>query len=391
MVRLCCWTAPMIGIDSLQSQLKFRLAERREGKLAPSRRLPLVVEPRVSRSTEYLCRAIRAHRDEWNEQLWRHGGILFRGFAVDTAKQFEAVAGSLDSNLSPNHPLDDLVREWRSDYVFEAMSGVSAAGSANLLPFHNEDSYLPTHPEKIMFYCLRAPEFGGETPIVDCREVLGSLPDRLVRRFVGRKLRSTKCLSFDMVTANTGTDDRLEIEEICRAHQIEKLAWRKDGSLELEAEIDPVITHPQTGEAIWFNRAKGSSPWGVIYERILSTPHCRDLRLRARAIYRTIRLAMYALSRRMGQSAAARGKPGTTYSGGETVSIRDQLLMVRAYWKHAVVLTWLPGDVLLLDNRIVAHGRMPFLGHRVILGCVTQATGVEVASAECSSRGDSGS
>ena len=38
-------------------------------------------------------------------------------------------------------------------------------------PLHNENSYTRSWPNKIMFFCVIAPEVGGETPIADSREV----------------------------------------------------------------------------------------------------------------------------------------------------------------------------------------------------------------------------
>ena len=51
--------------------------------------------------------------------------------------------------------------------------------------------------------------------------------------------------------------------------------------------------------------------------------------------------------------------------GGTTI---DDWRIVRAHWDNAVLIRWERGDVLLLDNHVVAHGRMPFRGKRDIVG-----------------------
>jgi len=46
----------------------------------------------------------------------------------------------------------------------------------------------------------------------------------------------------------------------------------------------------------------------------------------------------------------------------------DVLEAIRdAYLKEEVVFDWLEGDVLMLDNLLVAHGRRPFRGPRKIV------------------------
>ena len=38
-----------------------------------------------------------------------------------------------------------------------------------------------------------------------------------------------------------------------------------------------------------------------------------------------------------------------------------------AEWAHAALRPWAAGDLLLVDNLRVAHGRAPFSGHRTVL------------------------
>jgi alpha-ketoglutarate-dependent taurine dioxygenase len=37
------------------------------------------------------------------------------------------------------------------------------------------------------------------------------------------------------------------------------------------------------------------------------------------------------------------------------------------YRETAISFPWQPGDILMLDNRLVAHGRNPFTGDRKVI------------------------
>jgi len=62
--------------------------------------------------------------------------------------------------------------------------------------------------------------------------------------------------------------------------------------------------------------------------------------------------------------------PRHAYYGDGTpieTSVLDEIREV--YWQEAVSFPWHEGDVLMLDNMLTAHGRMPFEGERrVVVG-----------------------
>src|SRR6476660_3724602 len=122
-----------------------------EGIKSQDGQLPLVIEPKGSADLELLLEWIRENIDLLNRKLCLHGGLLFRGFEVTSADDFERVALQLDPSLRDSNPLDDGLRKRKARFVF----GATAYSSRHSLPFHNEDSYLPKNPPKIMFCCLK--------------------------------------------------------------------------------------------------------------------------------------------------------------------------------------------------------------------------------------------
>jgi hypothetical protein len=55
------------------------------------------------------------------------------------------------------------------------------------------------------------------------------------------------------------------------------------------------------------------------------------------------------------------------YGDGSPIetSVLDEIREV--YRQEAVIYPWQEGDVLMLDNMLAAHGRMPFVGKRKIV------------------------
>ena len=66
--------------------------------------------------------------------------------------------------------------------------------------------------------------------------------------------------------------------------------------------------------------------------------------------------------------------PSNTYYGDGT-PIEDSVLaeLREAYKQETLAFPWQKGDVLMLDNMAVAHGRAPFKGQRQVLTGMTNA------------------
>jgi alpha-ketoglutarate-dependent taurine dioxygenase len=134
------------------------------------------------------------------------------------------------------------------------------------------------------------------------------------------------------------TDDRAEVERLCRKAEVE-FAWKADG-LSTRQVCRAVATHPRTGEPVFFNQ--------------LQLHHASQLGDETRA-------AMRALF-------AEEDYPRNVYYGDGT-PIEDEVVeeIVRVYWESSVAFPWREGDVLMLDNMLAAHGRNPFTGARKIV------------------------
>jgi hypothetical protein len=118
------------------------------------------------------------------------------------------------------------------------------------------------------------------------------------------------------------------------------LEWKENNYLKTSKIGQAIVKHPKTGELVWFNHL-------AFFNVSTMNPKLRDGLL---AQFKEEDL------------------PNNTYYGDGS-SIESEVLgrICDAYNKETVSFNWHKGDVLMLDNMLVAHGRMPFKGPRKIL------------------------
>jgi len=303
--------------------------------LFASGELPLLVEPRVPGLD--LAAWAAANRDLVEERLLHHGGILFRGFAGGGPAHLQgfiqAVSGEAleyRERSSPRTAVEGRIYT-STDYP-----------PAYPIFLHNENSYQSVWPLKIFFCCQQPSAEGGETPIADCRRVLAQIDPALRDRFAAKGWMVVRNygdgMGLDWQTVFQ-TSDRAAVEEHCRAGGIE-VEWKPGNRLRTRAVRPALTRHPKTGEQLWFNHATFfhvSTLEPVIREGLLAEFAEDEL-------------------------------PANTYFGDGSAIEPEALDHLRSLYESATVrFPWKQGDILLLDNMMVAHGRAPYRGERRIL------------------------
>ncbi|HEX2253340.1 MAG TPA: TauD/TfdA family dioxygenase [Thermoanaerobaculia bacterium] len=278
----------------------------------------------------------RGQRDELRSDLVKYGAILFRGFGVTDAEVFEALAVTLCDELfneNGEHPRETVDGNVYTPTFYPA---------DHKLLWHNENSFNHRWPTKILFCCLTPPEQGGETPLVDSRRVLAELDPEVRERFVARGVTYMRNyhpglgLSWQEVFQ---TSDRREVERRCREDRIEA-DWVEETRLRTRARRPAVVAHPVTGELTWFNQAQH---WHV---------SCLD-----------------AQSRESMESLFSEDElPRNCYYGDDsTIADEDMQHVLDVYDRLEISFPWQRGDVILVDNVLVAHARNPYQGKRKLL------------------------
>lgn len=314
-------------------------------ELAPGCRMPVLMTPRVPDVD--LVEWARAHRDEIERRLLDAGAILFRGFAMETPLRFQALTQALcDQVLDDN---SELPRSQVSGRIY----AVSYAPPTQAILWHSENTFCASWPLKLWFHCRRPAAAGGETPIVDNRQVLQALDpairDAFARRGIMYCRNYGRGLDFTWQTAFQ-TGDRAEVERRCRAEGID-LEWRADDSLRTRAVRRGVARHPRTGEELWFNQA-------CLWHSTCAPP---QLRSAIGTFFRLDELPRHCC-----------------FGDGSPIPDAFMEEIRAAYSTAEVVFPWRHGDVLMIDNMLTAHARRPFSGEREILA----ALGEPVTEAE---------
>lgn len=206
---------------------------------------------------------------------------------------------------------------------------------------HNEQSYTLNWPMRISFFCATPALEQGRTPLADSRRVLSRLSPATIGRFERLGVLYVRNyldgISLPWSVAFQ-TEDRREVEAYCCTVSVD-VEWIGGDRLRTRQVRPAIRTHPQTCERTWFNHA--------LFFHVTSLPA---------EISRSLRAAL-----------PEEDLPYNTFYGDGSPIDDATLGELRAAYKaETVSFPWERGDVLLLDNMLVAHGREPFVGPREV-------------------------
>lgn len=331
---------------------------------------PLVVEVPEKISKTDLVDWIQENKTELDEALLKHGAILFRGFDIQTAQDFEDVAISVDKDLK-NDYLGTSPRNSRSKFVFSASE---LPGHYPIMQ-HCEMSFLAKPPRKLFFYCHVEPEDGGETPICDFRKVIEQMDPEIRREFQEKGVRTIRNYDgpdqkslfklFQLKKWNEifHTTDHEKVEEKCKEYGI-KPEWVGNNKLRLINEQPATKKHPKTGEEVWFNHLVvfHAEAAAIEYRKILA------YRKKFRNWLVSTFLSVFTAIKRL-VAKSENYSMHTTFLDGSEIPKSYVEHIEDLVWKNLSIFQWRKGDVLAIDNFSTSHGRLPYSGPRDVLVC----------------------
>ena len=279
---------------------------------------------------------LRVNSETIEKYLLKHGAILFRGFGLESVSDFERVCSAVCPDLFAEY--GDLPREGISDRVYQS----TPYPPDMTILFHNESSHLPTWPRKQFFMCMQKARQGGETPILDCRETYTKLDRDIVDRFEEKGLMYIRNFvpGIDVSWQEFfHTDDKGKVEDACRAEGM-TCEWTSANGLRVRQLSRAVIKHPKTGEMVFFNQIQ------------LHHPYCLDPATREslRAMFKEDELPRNVF-----------------YGDGSSIEESVVARIGELYWKLCRTFDWQEGDLILIENMLVAHARNPYVGPRKIV------------------------
>ena len=306
----------------------------RTGTLEPGQTLPLVIEP-ASGDID-LAEWATSNKEIVEQYLLQHGAILFRGFAVGSVSEFERTASAIFPELFGEY--GDLPREEMGGKVY----GSTPYPADETILFHNESSHMHRWPMLIWFYCVKAADQGGESPIVDCRQLYQSMDPAIREPFEQKGLMYVRNFTDGLDVSWQEffrTNDKSTVEQYCRQNSI-AWEWKGDNGLRTRQICPAVVRHPQTSELVFFNQVQLhhiSCLAPAVRESLLSMMEEDDL---PRNVY---------------------------YGDGLPIDNSVMEYLVELSRNKCVSFPWQAQDVLMLNNMLVAHSRNPFVGERKIV------------------------
>ncbi|MFH9004322.1 TauD/TfdA family dioxygenase [Streptomyces afghaniensis] len=269
--------------------------------------------------------------------LTRHKALVFRGFRVTRTELEEVMDLLLPNRLAYVHGNSPRTKVGENVYTSTEYP------QEYTISMHNEMSYAHQWPARLLFFCDREPATGGATPVVDGVRWLEALDAEVREGFAGgvrysQNLHGGRGLGKSW-QETFETESRSEVETFLKGAEAE-WEWRQDGSLRVTQLRPATARHPVTGTEVWFNQADQWHAAGLGSET-------------AAALY---------------QIMPAEDLPqNVTFADGSPIpdhyitQIRDRGL------ESAVDVDWHTGDLMLIDNMLVGHGRRPFTGPRRVL------------------------
>lgn len=293
---------------------------------------PNIIEGRGS-----LAAFVATHKAALDAGLGGGGAVLMRGFDVPDAHAFDTVIEAYgEPGFTYEESLSNAVRVNVTPRVFTA----NEAPPTTEIHLHHEMAQTPLYPSKLFFYCEIAAAEGGATPLCRSDLLFAQLAEQnpgLAEAFESRGVRYTNTMP--------GADD---------AGSGQGRSWRSTLGVE-------------TREAAEARLSELSYTWewqvdGSLRVTTATLPAVRDLGDGRKSFFNQLIAAFRGWSDSRNDPAKA-----ITFGDGEPITSEDMAPIIALADTLTYDHAWQAGDVVLVDNFAVMHGRRPFAGKRRVL------------------------
>ena len=360
-----------------------------------------------------LITDLNQYKTQLRAILIEKGMVLIRGYDLTTPQDFQKAALTIFPKLQAEYPGAG-PRTKVTEYVWT----VSETDNYLPIPGHTELSYFPAdRPDYILFFCSQTAIDGGETPVIDMKSVLLELRSVLPQKYFQKNLLAQilmvkKAFSlFDVRTwkipwfrsakswsTTFKTEDKNLVKQIFKDSERE-LEWTAHEDLIVSSVMTTTIHHPITNELLWSGLFPKFHLWGISIESWFILKYQKNLRAfsvflmlflltliqtifkfllsKTETIFNQIidwfNSSTDLIKKRKTQLTKFKfpswipGKQellNVFLEDRSSLSICTVYKIIKSYWKNAKIIKLQPGDILILDNYRMGHGRLPYKGNR---------------------------
>jgi alpha-ketoglutarate-dependent taurine dioxygenase len=320
------------------------------GRFLDGARLPIEIQPTVDGFD--LFDWCQQNRPLLESMLLEHKAVLFRRSGIDTVHRFNRFVTSLYGESLMEYKDRSTPRQELAPNIYTS----TIYPAEHRIALHNEGTYWIEWPLKLLFCCITEPTQGGETPIADSSRIYNRIPAPMREKFARKNVLYVRNYNdgFGLTWQNTfQTQDRRVVEEYCRQNYIE-FDWKSGDRLRTRQIRRAIAQHPKTGEQVWFNHA-------AFFHVSSLEPAVRD---------------------ELAREFTEEDLPYNTYYGDGSPIESDVLDVLRAaYEEEAIQFPWRKGDVMILENMSVCHGRASYSGPRKIVTAMAEPYGMALPHA----------
>ena len=270
-----------------------------------------------------------------NDLLQKHGAVLLRGFDINSISEFNQIFKNLEIKL-----LEYCYRSTPRTKLGGKIYTATEYPADRVIPLHNENSYSKFWPQRLYFFCSVPALEEGETSLADSSVVYEKIDLKIKEMFEKygliyvRNYTQGIDLSWQEVFQ---TSDKEAVSKYCTDHDIE-YEWKK-GNPELTTKqtCQATLVHKVRKKKVWFNQAH------IFHYSALD----KDIQNK--------------LIKELGCQNMPRN---VIYGNGKNIEKEVIEHINNVYNKEKTKVKWKRGDLLLVDNIMVAHGRERFKGKR---------------------------
>ncbi|XP_064628838.1 dapdiamide synthesis protein DdaC-like [Lineus longissimus] len=288
----------------------------------------------------------RSFRPILDKMVDKYGVVVLRGFNIDSAIPFSEFFQALGYPTMPYYSGTGVKGE-----VATSVAAPRSDPPICTVEPHNEMTYVKNSPDLVFLFNQITParSCGGEVVLVDTRDIMHELEESVINKFKRHGVRYYHHLPgedsvFPSWQQAMQTSDRAEVERHLKAMDTQYVRWDEDGSLTYWTTQPAMVRHHKKGDMVWFNEAVSL--------------HASHWRAHPKFAHIDLPETRY---------------PHTTLYGDGSQIESDVLQHIREVtWRNAVGTKLEKGDIMVLDNMYVQHGRLGYSGQRLVLISLTR-------------------